>query len=61
MLVECVKIEKIDDIQNVPQWRYRFESAGRKEGAFRDVPELLVIKPVATAWAIGKNYSLEIA
>lgn len=59
-IIECLSIEKLDDVENKPHWRYKFRSAGKIVDTYREVPDLLIIKPVANAWQIGKTYSLEV-
>lgn len=52
MQVECLSIEKIDDVRNMPVYRYTFASQA--------VPKLVVIKSSPAEYVVGKMYQLEI-
>lgn len=52
-VIECTSVEKLSDIQNMPLYRYTFES--------KEIPKLILIAKVATAYTVGKTYTLEIA
>lgn len=51
-VIECTSIEQEREIDGSRFYRYTFES--------KEIPKLILIHTVATAYTVGKTYTLEI-
>lgn len=57
IIIQCISAEMIEDIKNMPMFRYTFQG--------KETPKLIVLvhepSGVQTAYIAGKTYSLGIA